>query len=458
MSLRRAVIIAAVTCLFALTVWLHVPGVNGPPYWPWRWTSRPNVAAIAVAFALAATPAFLALTIASQRRLLAVVLAALSAVALQIAVASLAGVPIEQRLSLIVTDPASMSYYSAALQVNDLQKRQPGVAVVPQFDRLLTFFPLHARTKPLLPVLTYLLLLHAFGNATPVVAGVLIALGTAATVAAMYAAARDVAGEEGAILACVLLALMPAMALFFPQFDIVYAVFTCGLLATWPRALQGSKWAAVSFGGIVFVMTMMSYAMLVLGAFVVLLALFEAVRTRTLRNALVACSIAAITVAGAYLLLTAATGYPALATFRAALVQQRLILPHLRRPYPLTIPFDLLDFFLGAGWAPVLAAAAFLARRERTPATNLVIAGLLTPLIVAITGLLQAETARVWIFLMPFLALAAAMEMVRWRPAGRLLVTASMVVVSFALFTNMHFTWARQVVSSLPRIPAGVLR
>lgn len=458
MSLRRSIVIAAMTALFALAVWLHVPGVNGPPYWLWRWTSRPNVAAIVVTFTLCAVPALLALTAARGRHALAVMLAAMSAVALQIAAASLAGKPIEQRLAVIVTDPATTSYYSAAMQLDDLRVRQPGAALVPHFDRLLSFFPLHARTKPLLPVLTYLLLLQRFGDATPLAIAILIALGTLASVAAMYGAARRIAGEEVAVLACSLLALMPAVAFFFPQFDVVYPIFTCGLILTWPGALQGSRRDAALAGAIVFAMTMMSYAMLVLGAFMVLLAIFEAVRTRSARNVLTACGIAAVTILGAYLVLAALTGYPALATFRAALWQQKLILPRLYRPYPLTIPYDLLDFFLGAGWAPLLAAVALIARRERTAATNVVVAGLLTPLVVALAGLLQAETARVWIFLMPFLALPAAMEMARWRPVGRLLVAASMVVVSIALYTNMRFTFERRVVSPLPRIPAAVLR
>ena len=104
------------------------------------------------------------------------------------------------------------------------------------------------------------------------------------------------------------------------------------------------------------------------------------------------------------------------------------------------IPFDLLDFALGVGWAPVAAAIFFLRRSTRA---DVAVAGLVTPLIVAASGLLQAETARVWIFLMPFVAFAAALEMIHWGRAGRLLVFGSMIVVTIAVYANMRFTYER---------------
>jgi hypothetical protein len=453
-SLRRAVVIAGLTCAFALAVWLHVAGLNGPSYWLWRWLRRPNAVTIVIAFAVAGAPAVIAQAVFIRRRAIAVLLAMVSAVALQFAALSLGDTPAGERLVLIITDPAASSYFTAATQVHDLQQRQPEVSTVREFDRLLRFFPLHARTKPLLPVAGYLLLLRTFGPWTPIAAAALIALLTAGSIASVFGATRRIAGDEAAVIACCLFALMPALALFFPQLDVLYPLFTCGVLATWPRAVQGSRRDAAAFGLVVFVMTMTSYSLLVLGAFCVLLALFEAARAQSLRNVVIACAIgAAVTVAG-YLVLSVATGYRAVRSFVAALAQQQQILPHLHRTYPLTIPFDLLDFALGAGWAPILAALFFVTRRERPAITA---ACLLTPLIVALSGLLQAETARVWIFLLPLVALPAAMEMTKLRPAGRVLVLASMILVSTALYTNMRFTWERPR-GLIPRIPAGAFR
>jgi hypothetical protein len=449
-SVRRAIVVAALTCLFAAGVWLHVDGLNGPDYWEWGWLRLANTGAIVLGFAIAALPALAALFVRNKK--VAVALAAISAMSLQFAAASLfGGMPMRMRVTSLVYDAANTSYYTAALQVLELQQRHPEIALVKNYDRSIGFFPMHARTKPLLPVALFVGLLRLFRAEAPLAIAALLALLTGASIVALFAALRRIVDENTALIACVVFALMPSLAIFFPQIDVTYALFTCGVLATWPRALQGSKIAAAIFGLVFFAMSLTSYALLVIGIFCVLLALSN------VRQALIAGSIALGVFAAAYLVFDLATGYPVLATFQAALRQQREILPFLHRPYPRSIPFDLLDFALGMGWAPLLAALLYVARRERTTVTPIVLAGLLTPPIVALTGLLQAETSRVWIFLMPFVALAAALELVRWRPAGRLLVAASMVVVTIALFANMRFLWPLRP-RPFPPIPAAAFR
>ena len=448
--MRRAIVVAALSCLFAAGVWLHIDGLNGPDYWKWGWLRLANGTAIAIGFSIAALPALAALLVRNKKT--AVALAALSALALQFAAASLfGGMPMGLRVTSLIDDAANTSYYTAALQVLDLQQRHPEIALAKNYDRLIGFFPMHARTKPILPVALFVGLVRLFGPVAPLAVAALLALLTAASIVALFAAIRRIVDDDTALIACVVFALMPALAIFFPQIDVTYTLFTCCVLATWPRALQGSKVAAAIFGLVIFVISLTSYALLTIGIFCALLALTN------LRRALIAGAIALGVFAAAYLLFDLATGYPPLATFHAALRQQREILPHLHRPYPRSIPFDLLDFALGMGWAPLLAALLYLARRERTSATPVVLAGLLTPPIIAITGLIQAETSRVWIFLMPFVALAAALELVRWRPAGRLLVAASMVVVTMALFANMRFLWPLRP-RPFPPIPAAAFR
>jgi len=449
-SLRRAIVVAALSCLFAVGVWLHVDGLNGPDYWRWGWLRLPNGGGIALGFAIAAVPALAALFVRNKKA--GVVLAALSAMALQFAAASLfGGMPMRMRVTSLIDDAANTSYYTAALQVLDLQQRHPEIALVKNFDRFIGFFPMHARTKPFLPVALFAGLVRWCGPEAPLATAALLALLTAASIVALFAAMRRIVDDDTALIACVLFALMPALTIFFPQIDVTYALFTCGVLATWPRALQGSKIDAAIFGLVFFVISLTSYALLSIGIFCLLLALTN------LRQAMIAGGIALGVFAAAYLVFDLATGYPALATFQAALEQQRQILPFLHRPFPRSIPFDLLDFALGMGWAPLLAAVLYVARRERSAAMPVVLAGLLTPPIIAVTGLIQAETARVWIFLMPFVALAAALELVRWRPAGRMLVAASMVIVTIALFANMRFLWPLRP-RPFPPIPAAAFR
>ena len=80
-------------------------------------------------------------------------------------------------------------------------------------------------------------------------------------------------------------------------------------------------------------------------------------------------------------------------------------------------PFDLIDFCLGLGWVTPALAIMGIAKSKRR---SLLIGGLLTPVAIAVMGLMQAENARVWIFLMPLIALPAAIELSTWPLGARL--------------------------------------
>jgi hypothetical protein len=90
---------------------------------------------------------------------------------------------------------------------------------------------------------------------------------------------------------------------------------------------------------------------------------------------------------------------------------------------------------------PIVLAAAFVfGRRSEQPLTRSVaIAGFAMPFIVAITGLLQTETARVWAFMLPRVAFPAALALARLTFRQRLLIHASLLLVTVALYTNMRF-------------------
>ena len=71
--------------VFIVLVFLHVPRVNGPEYWIWRWQRRTDVAKIAIFFILAASPALIAQILFRRHRALALGLLALATAALQLA-------------------------------------------------------------------------------------------------------------------------------------------------------------------------------------------------------------------------------------------------------------------------------------------------------------------------------------------------------------------------------------
>jgi hypothetical protein len=58
---------------------------------------------------------------------------------------------------------------------------------------------------------------------------------------------------------------------------------------------------------------------------------------------------------------------------------------------------------------------------------------------------------------MPFVAFAAAAELVRWRTGWQIAALATLVVVSVSLYANMLFLGARPFHVPAPRIPAAAV-
>lgn len=416
----RAALTVAIGIVFAMLVFAHAPGVNGPDYWIWHWQRRDDALRVALLFALAAVPALAAHYVRS--RVMAMLLLCVSVIALQFAGSG--GVA---RIERIAHDQLQTSYFTVA----DSIVKTPGIDWLGQYDELLRRAPQHATTKPPGPIAFYVAIIRLAGPArAPLVVAVAISLLSAAAVGATWWMARALTDDDGvARETATLLALAPSMTLFFLYLDPVYPLFACALLATWWTALQReSRAAAAAFGLVLFVTTMVSYTLLVLGVPLAGMALMRWRRRSTYELAAISLGVAI----ALHALFALATGFNPISAFRTALAMQAYQLPLLHRPWPKTIPFDLLDFLLGAAWVPLVPAICWIAKRRDVTAWLAV-----TPLVVALTGLIQAETARVWIFLLPLLFLPAARELRTWSAPQRLAVHVTMVVVLIALYVNL---------------------
>jgi hypothetical protein len=420
--LRRAALTVTIGIVFAILVFAHLPGLNGPDYWIWHWQRRGDVLRVVLLFALAAIPALVAQYVRS--RAMALLLVCASVVALQFAGSG--GVA---RIERIAHDQLQTSYFTVA----DSIVKTPGIDWLGQYDELLRRAPQHATTKPPGPVAFYIAIIRLAGSArAPLVMAIAISLLSAAAVIATWWMARTLTDDDGVALeTATLLTLAPSMTLFFLYLDPIYPLFACAMLATWWTALQReSRSAAAVFGLVLFATTMISYTLLVLGVPLAGMALMRWRRRSTYELAAIALGV----VMAMHALFALATGFNPISAFRTALAMQAYQLPLLHRPWPKTIPFDLLDFFLGAAWVPLVPAICWIARRRDVTSWLVV-----TPFVVAVTGLIQAETARVWIFLLPLLFLPAARELRTWSARQRLAVHATMVMVVIALYMNMVF-------------------
>jgi hypothetical protein len=431
--------------VFTILAFLRVPYVNGPRYWKWHWVRHESALAVAAAFGFAALPALISLVVRErtpQRRDLIVGLLSLSAVALPLTAAGLhRGRSSTDWIGLVMTDASVTGFLTSAQEIVDFEHRRPDVNWVRVYDKIMPFFPLHARTKPAGLVVAHYLVFRLAGTIVTMVIAVVVALVCAAALVTVAIAAFRAMGFESSIAtdAATLLVLAPSMTLFSPLPDIAYPLLTLTAIACWWKAVMRSDLIAAAVAALViFAASLISYPLMGIG-----IPLFLMTVVRPPRSVIGPVAVAAAVFFGAYAVLALTTHYPALAAFESALDAQKWLLSRLRRPYPQSIPFDIIDYCLGLGWVtPALAVMGIAAsRRMQMPLVGrtLLIGGLLTPVAIATMGLMQAENARVWIFLMPLTALPAAIELSSWPLRPRLVACACLVMVTIALHSTMEF-------------------
>jgi hypothetical protein len=453
---RIAVVAVAAAVVLAVLVALHVPGLNGPWYWKWRWARLPAVRWY-FWMALAALPAAAAVAIemrgptrARWQRFVLLMLLAVSVVAIKVlSLASVTHGLALTRLDAIVRDSDSTSYFTDAAALASVDR---GWSWIGNYHVILRVVGLHLHTlsKPPGPVAYYMFFIRGVGYSNGAVpAGLVLALLAALGVPAAYWLMLLLGGDARvACVAAVILCMCPGFELIYPTFDAAFVLPSALMLGAWHLALRSRRapmvaWvlvAALTAAAALF----MSYSFLVLGFFMLgdALVAWRAEGHRALAVIARALFMPA-TVAAIYLLLFLTIGFHPIDTFRSALQNQReLLQSHAQyRPYPWTILFDLTDFVFSAGWItllPVIAALAAL-RAEPTPRRLLIILAVAQPVAVAVSGQLQSETARVWNFMLPLLILPAAFEVARWQPWARGLFYLSLLLVLLVVGQNMVF-------------------
>jgi hypothetical protein len=114
------------------------------------------------------------------------------------------------------------------------------------------------------------------------------------------------------------------------------------------------------------------------------------------------------------------------------------------RHVPRTIPWDFFDFALGSGYISYLLVAFYFTRatiRRQWGTAEVRIAALciLQIVLVSLTGAIKCETARVWIFMLPMLALPIGLELSRWNFASRMAVYMALLLLTAVICQRMSF-------------------
>jgi hypothetical protein len=450
---RRWIALLVVSSLLTASVFLHLPGVNGPDYWEWAWQRLDAPRAFAFT-ALAALPFFAGQYVRSRRPRdlrLALLLVSLSMFLLEIVCAGLYSRPFGlARVPEIIESPLATSYYSVAASLSGGPHARHALEILRAFPDLTPSLPYHATTKPPGPVLFHYALIKLLGVGPPssLAAGLVIGALAAFGVPLTFLLLRRLLGDaEAAFHGASFYALCPGLILFFPQFDQIYPLFTCALALSWSLALEGrGSLYAVCFGVVLSLATFMSYTLLTLGIFLGGYTLAAAARgwggcdfARAARRVFVSLLVVALFYAALRLL----AGFDPIRTFTTALSNQSVALSVLKRPYPRSVPWDLYDFALGTGWLGFLLASFRVGRQlggergGRELCLSLLAVGQILGL--AASGLMQTETSRVWLFMTPLLAIPVGAELRRWKFTHQLTTYFCLWLILAAVHQNMVF-------------------
>lgn len=413
MKLRHLIPILGIGLVFSLLVLFRSGHVNGFPaitHWAWHWRNLGTQRTL-IAFAVP----FLTLSgvlLCIERQALPKAAILLPVLVLCSFSLQILGMSVEpegfERIRQLVLSGNSCGYHTDALAIQDL----------PNWLRSFHVLDLsgHASTHPAGPILFYYAFSRIFSpNSAPLVAACAIGLIASGGVLMMYRfAGLWTEDRHMRLIACTLYALLPAIVVFFPEFDQILPIFSMLIVLCWVKALDGSWLYAAALGVVFAVAAFFAYNLLAMGAFLVAYAFCS---SRRWMKVLTRGAIALASTVLLYLLLWAVTGYNVIAAFAHSWSNQQLMASHLNRPYAIFTIFDLYDFALGGGILALLIMLAGITRR--TP--RLTLACLATILIIDLSGLLRGETARVWLFLQPLVIVPAAIELARctwpWRVA-----------------------------------------
>ncbi len=435
LRLLPRIAVSAGLVLFA-GVHSHLPGLNGPSYWQWTWQEA-NGRALYSSLVPVLLFFFLARAVHQAGKVrVGFALGLVSACVLLTETAAMSVQPSGlDRMHAVIAHPIVTSYYADARELvtkPDWLRRFP--------ESLEETLQGHSLTKPPGPIAFYVALIRFFGDGpvSTTLAALLIAFGSALAVPAVYLLATQFNElPEAAFEAASVMALAPALTLFFPQLDQAFPLVTCALLASWHRAVRGSGKAAVACGLCVFGASFFSYSFLVLGVAGLVIAASDP--RRAFQAALRAGVVAAI----AYGVLFLTTGFDPAATFRAAFSNQSRLAVGLDRAWLPAVLLDPFDFAMGAGWLAFLLAAVTVARgQEAGQADRPATLAVFQILSVDLSGLLRVEAARVWLFLTPLVAIPAGRELSRWTRIEQNCVYVVMALLLATLAQNMKFNGA----------------
>ena len=333
----------------------------------------------------------------------------------------------------------SNSFYSVAISFDTN-------AILGDFDRLRTAWPLHAQSN--LPGKALLVRLLTNISLRPDVLAWLVVILSNLGGALVYVFVRDLFKDRFmAAIAVLLYLFIPARLYFFPLLNTVtpVLVFLCGCLLL--RWLDGGRIAyAVGLGIAVYGLAIFEPTALIAGI------LFAALIVRAVLSGQIAMTTVVRQVgagvaafAAVYVAMRALFGFDLVQALRVISADATQFNVLARRPYEIWVRQNIYDFLFGVGLCQVvlffvaLADAAALGRRTRTSTSLLLLssASLAMLAIADLLGINRGEVIRLWIFLACFWQIPSAYVCRRLDSAAAFTVVLLATLLQSALGTLM---------------------
>ncbi len=335
-----------------------------------------------------------------------------------------------------VQSPLATSYFNDAADL--IHQPVPMRNFLGTYPSRMPHFHYHTRNKAPLAILYYYVILRMFPN--PDTAALIGACCSAhwglAIPTTWYMIKVLIADDRAAPEGITYFALIPALLILLPEFDLLYIPLTALLIAFWSRAIETGKVRYAILAALSITITcLFAFNTLVIGTVLIAITLVQRPKPRLVLRQLL---IATATTIGFYLLLYAIWRYNPIATLLEAWHNQNINLKPLHRPWPNTIPTDLTNFFISLGWLPLLVLLTYFVQKDR-PHLALVVICLAEPVLVALTGLLQSESHRLWLFLTPLVVLPLGLELARWPRHHRVALFACQTLILAFLTESMRF-------------------
>ncbi len=281
-------------------------------------------------------------------------------------------------------------------------------------------------------------------------------IAAAAVVFPAYSFAKKIMEPDAARLAVALIAVLPALSLFAPKSVQIFLFLGVAIMAWLARALQQNSAAGIFAAGVLFSFaTFLSFNTAPLLAFAVVLIFFAPIANQNRRNGIILFGVGSLVIWLLYWLLTGVFPWQ---IWQVGIQQHYQLVNQFRR-YDWWLVWNIIDLTIFAG---AITVAAFLIGLEPfkrvvpiSPLRALIWTAGTLIVVMDVSGSTRGETGRLWLFLMPFVAVGAAHFLSQYRSKKLILAALALqICLTIAIGVAWRPVQAVMVQAERPQMPA----